>query len=131
LSSGSDAVRHQLDGGIPREPVLEPHLVAHNLAQGRVQLFGDALGDARSGDAARLGVADEAAPARRGIELAAAHAQRDLRQLRRLARSGFATDDDHLVGFDRGPDLVALGADGQGFGEYDAQGQGRRGSQSP
>jgi hypothetical protein len=39
----------------------EAHLVAHHLAQRRVQLLGDALGHAETGgDAARLGVADQA-----------------------------------------------------------------------
>ena len=56
-----DAVGHQLDAGAGREPVLEADLVADDLAERRLQLLGDAPGDARGGDAARLGVADQAA----------------------------------------------------------------------
>jgi hypothetical protein len=45
----------------PAQPVLEAHLVAHHLAQRRLQLFGNALGHAAGGNAARLGVADQLA----------------------------------------------------------------------
>jgi hypothetical protein len=61
-----DAVGHQLDAGARREPVLEADLVADDLAEGRLQLLGDPLGDARRGDPARLRVADQAAAVGRG-----------------------------------------------------------------
>ena len=88
-----DAVGHQLDAGAGREPVLEADLVADDLAERRLQLLGDPPGDARGGDPARLGVADQAA----AVGPAAAHRQRDLRQLGGLARAGLAADDDRLV----------------------------------
>ena len=56
-----DAVGHQFDAGAGREPVLEADLVAHDLAERRLQLLGDPPGDAGGGDAARLGVPDQAA----------------------------------------------------------------------
>ena len=70
-------------------------------------------------------------PGRRRVELAAAHGERDLGQLRGLARAGLAADDHHLVGRDRGHDLLALGGDRQGFGESDAQGRQGGEAQSP
>jgi hypothetical protein len=88
-----DAVGHQLDAGAGGEPVLEAHLVADDLAERRLQLLGDPPGDARGGDPARLGVADQAA----AVGAAPAHRQRDLRQLGRLARAGLAADDDRRV----------------------------------
>jgi hypothetical protein len=74
----------------PLQRVGEAHLVAHQLAQRRAQFLGDALGRRRGGDAARLGVADQAF-------LAAAQLQADLRQLGGLAGTGFAADDDDLM----------------------------------
>ncbi len=51
-----------------RQPVLEPHLEAHHLAQRRLQLLGDALGHAAGRNAPRLGVADQlAALSRLGV----------------------------------------------------------------
>ena len=76
-----DAVGHQLDRGAGLQPVLEAHLVADHLAQRRLQLLGDALGHRTGGDAARLGVADQAGAAR---PQAAAQLERDLGQLRRF-----------------------------------------------
>ena len=89
-----DAVGHQLDAGAGRQPVLEADLVADDLAERRLQLLGDALGDARRGDAARLRVADQAAAVGARPRPSA---ERDLRQLRRLARAGLAADDDDRV----------------------------------
>ncbi len=117
-----DAVGHQLDRGVLRQPVLEADLEAHHLAQRRLQLFGDALGHAAGGDAARLRVADELALLARGrIALAPAQRQRDLGQLGGLAGAGLTADDDDLVLPQGGHDLVALARHGQGFGEFDAQ----------
>ena len=112
-----DAVGHQLDAGAGREPILEAHLVADDLAERRLQLVGDALGDARRGDPARLGVADQAA----AVAAAAAERQGDLRQLRRLAGAGLAADDDDRVGAHRGGDLVAPRRDRQGLGKLDGR----------
>ena len=74
-----DAIGHQLDAGAGREPVVEAHFVARHLAQRGVEFFGNALGHAAGGYAARLRVADELAFfTGLGIQLAAAHGQRDL-----------------------------------------------------
>ena len=83
-------------------PILKPHLEADDLAQRRLQLFGDALGHARSRDPPRLRVADQLA----GVGLAAPELQRDLRQLRGLAGAGLAAHDDHLVRLQCLRDLV-------------------------
>ena len=104
-----NAVRHQLDGGITAQPVLEAHLVAHHLAQRCLQLFGNALGHAAGGNSAWLGVANELAfLTRLGIALAPAQGQRNLGQLRGLARTRLAAHDDDLVLFDGSHDLFAL-----------------------
>ena len=118
-----DAVGHQLHAGAGRQPVVEAHLVAHHLAQRRLQLVGNALGHAGGGDAARLRVADQlAALAGRCVAAPAAHGQRDLGQLRGLARTRFAADDDDLVRAQRGLDLGAPAAHGQRLGEVDQLG---------
>ena len=91
LSLGKqNAVRHQLDGGARRHRVGEAHLVAHDFAGLGLELLGDALGDRARRDAAGLSVRDHpvnAAPRHHG----------DFRQLRRLARAGFAADDHNPV----------------------------------
>ncbi len=117
-----NTVRHQLDRSVFRQAVLKTHLVAHHLAQGRLQLVGNALGHTGGGHAARLRVADQlAALARLGVARAAPHVQRDLGQLRGLARAGFTTDNEHLVRAQGGFDLVPPGRNRQRFGEFDAQ----------
>ncbi len=111
-----DAVGHQLHRGAALQSVLEPDLVAHHLAERRLQFVGDALGHAGGRNAPGLGVPDQSAAA--GSK-AAPEFERDLRQLRCLAGTGFAADDDHLVLADRARDLVAPGADRQRFGVAD------------
>ena len=111
-----DAVGHQLDRRARLQPVLEAHLVAHHLAQRRLQLLRDALGHGAGGDAPRLGVADQALAARTE---AAAQLQGNLRQLRGLARARLAADDDHLVRAQRLRDLVAPLRHRQRFGKGD------------
>jgi hypothetical protein len=51
---------------------------------------------------------------------AAAHFEQDLRQLRGLARAGFAADHDHAMLLDGGLDVVAACADRQRRIEADA-----------
>ena len=111
-----DAVGHQLDRRAALQPVLETDLEAHDLAERRLQLLGDALGHAARRDAPRLGVADQAAPA--GAQ-AAPQAEHDLRQLRGLARARLAADDDDLVRIDRARDLLAPRRHRQRLGEMD------------
>ena len=120
-----DAVGHQLDAGARLQPVLEAHLVAHHLAQRRLQLLGDALGHAAGRDPTRLGVAHELA----AVDAAAAQLQHDLGQLGGLARAGLAADDHHLVLGDQARDFRASCRDRQGFGKFDGQrgGAGGRG----
>ena len=118
-----NAVRHQLDGGITAQPVLEAHLVAHHLAQRCLQLFGNALGHAAGGNSAWLGVANELAfLTRLGIALAPAQGQRNLGQLRGLARTRLAAHDDDLVLFDGSHDLFALAGYGKRLRKLDVQG---------
>ena len=101
-----DAVGHQLDQAAVLALVFEAHLVADQLAQWRANFLGHPGGDAACGQAARLGVADQAV-------YAAADFQADLRQLGGLARTGFAGDHQHLVFLQRLLDLIALGGDRQ------------------
>ena len=98
-----DAVGHERDAGVFGDLVGEAHLVADGRAERHLQLLRDALGDRARGDPARLGVRDAGA----------AELEADLRQLRRLARSGRAGDDHDLVVADGARDLVPRGADGQ------------------
>jgi hypothetical protein len=112
-----DAVGHQLDARARRQPVLEAHLVADDVAERRLQLVGDALGDARRGDPPRLRMADPAA----AVGAAAPDRERNLRQLRRLARARLAADDDDRVGAHRRRDLVAPGRHRQRFWKLDRQ----------
>ena len=85
-----DAVGHQLDVGLRRRPVGEADLVADVAAEFAFQFLRDARSRRARGDAARLRVADQASRPAPQFEA-------DLRQLRRLARAGFAADDHHLV----------------------------------
>ena len=124
-----NAIGHQLHRRIAREPVLEPHLETHHLAQRRLQLLGNPLGHAAGRNPPRLRVADQLATRRgpaigqRGGVIAqpAPHGQGNLGQLRGFARAGFATDDDDLVPRQRSHDLLALGGDGEVFWEFDVQ----------
>ncbi len=94
-----DAVGHELDERVVARPAGEAHLVADGVRAGRAELLGDALGDRAGGDAPRLGVPDGAQDPAPGLE-------RDLGQLRGLARPGLARDDDHLVVGEGGLDVV-------------------------
>ena len=109
-----DAVGHQLDRRAGPGVVGEAHLVADDLARRRAELLRNAAGDRGGGEAARLGVPDQAA-------LAAADDEADLRQLGRLARARLAADDDDLVRFDRARDVLAATGDGQFLGKGDGR----------
>src|SRR5204863_3696901 len=71
--------------------------------------LGDAFGDGACGDAARLGVADEAGDA-------AAQLEADFWELGGFSGAGFTGEDDHLVVRDGLFDLVAALDDGEGIG---------------
>jgi hypothetical protein len=123
-----NAIGHQLDAGTGREAVVETHLVAHHLAQRRVQLIGNALGHAGGRDAPGLCVANDGAlPAQLAIfawhllALGAAQGQRHFGQLRGFARAGFTTHDDHLVPHHGRHDFVTAGGNGQGLGKFNLQ----------
>ena len=90
----------------------ESHLVADGFADLLAELFGDAFGHGTRGEAARLGVADEAL-------LAQAELEAHLGNLGGLTGAGFTRDDDDLVVADRVHDVVAAFADGQLFGVGD------------
>jgi hypothetical protein len=94
-----DAVGHQLDQRVLARPAGEAHLVADRVGAGGAELRRDALRDGAGGDAPRLRVPD-------GAEHAPAHLERDLGQLRGLARAGLARDDDHLVVGEGGLDVL-------------------------
>ncbi|CAN0640457.1 hypothetical protein BCEP27_10080 [Burkholderia cepacia] len=111
-----DPVRHQLDGRARREIVGKAHLVADHLAERRAEFLGDPPAGRRCSQTARLRMADQARAA--GAE-AAAEIETDLRQLRGLARAGFAADDDNLMTGDRARDFVALARHRQAFGVRD------------
>ena len=85
-----DAVGHQLDVSLRAGAIVEADLAADLAAPVDVQLLGDAARDGKRGHAARLRAADLGFDAQAGFE---AH----LGNLRGLARTGFAGDDDHLV----------------------------------
>ena len=118
-----DAVGHELDRGALADVVVEAHLISHDVAdQGaerRLQFFGDALGDRARGDPARLGAADHAGGAATG-------GQAQFRQLRGLARTGFASDHDHLMLADQLDDALGLAGDGQRRVDLDRGRQRRR-----
>ena len=103
-----DAVGHQLDVGLGSNAVGEADLIADIAARLAVQLLGDARGGGARGDAARLGVADQAGAA-------APQFQADLGQLGGLAGAGLAADDDDLVLLDGARDLAAAFIHRQGF----------------
>ena len=86
-----DAVGHQLHVRFGTGPVGEADLVAHILAQRRAEFFRQSRGNRTCGESSWLRVADHSVHA-------AAHFQTDFRQLRRFARPGLATHDDHLSG---------------------------------
>jgi len=113
-----DAVGHQLDPAVRRGLVVEADLDADAGADLGLQLLRQAGRHRAGGQPARLGVADQAAGADAEIEA-------DFRQLRRLARAGFAADDDHLVPGDQLGDIGPLFIDRQfglefGFGQAGA-----------
>ncbi len=101
-----DAVGHQFDQRAVLALVFEAHLITHQLTQRRADLLGHARGDAARRQPARLGVADQ--PVHTASDF-----QADLRQLRGLARAGFTGDHQHLMLFQRGLDLIALGGNRQ------------------
>ncbi len=104
-------VGHQLDVRLGTRAIGEADLVADCFAQRRPELVRNAGGDRARGDPTRLGMADQAALASPGGEA-------DLRQLRRLARAGFAgNDDDRMLANRRGDVRRTLGY-GQ-FGRID------------
>jgi hypothetical protein len=93
-----DAVGHQLDERVGLRVVGEAHLVADGLARRRAELLRDPRGHRARGDAPRLRVTDQP-------PLAAAFREADLRELRGLAGSGLAADDDDLIRPDRRADF--------------------------
>ena len=92
-------VGHQLDDGAVAGFLVKAHLIADRAAKRRIQLFGDACGNATRSDAARLGVGD-------GAACAETEGKAELWQLRRLPRTRFAADDDDLVVADEAEDVV-------------------------
>ena len=107
-----DAVGHELDGGGLRDAVIETNGVADGLADFLVQFRGNAFGHGARCNTARLGMADEPAPA-------AAQLETDLRDLGGLTRTGLTSDDDDLVVPNCLGDIVLAGGDGEGVGVGD------------
>ena len=107
-----NAVGHELDSAVFAHFGGEPHLVADGFTDFLSEFFGDAFGDGACGEAARLGVADEALLAQTQVE---AH----FGDLGGFTGAGFTRDDDDLVVADRLHDVFAAFADGQLFGVGD------------
>ena len=105
-----DAVRHDLHVRVVADPVLEADLVTDHRAERGAEFLGHAGRHGARGDAARLGVADETRGAATDLEA-------DLRDLRRLAGTGFATDDNDLMFRDCVSDVLAARRDRQLFGK--------------
>ena len=99
-----DAVRHHADERVVADAVVEAHGVPDGGADRRAQLTGEALGDRAGGDTAGLGVPDQPGDAASGLDA-------QLGQLRALARTGLAGDDQHLVPADGSEQLVVPGGD--------------------
>ena len=120
-----NTVGHQLDRCILRQAILKTHLVAHHIAQGRFELFGNPFGHTAGCNAPRLGMANPFTPLpRRRIEPAAAQGQGNLGQLRGFARTGLAADDDDLVICHGLRNFVALCRHWQRLRKLDFQGGG-------
>ena len=109
-----NAVGHELDARVAADAIVETDGVADVAADLLAELVGDALGHRARGKAARLRVADLA-------QHAAAQVEQDLRDLRGLARTGFAGDDGDLVVLDGLGDVVAAGGDRQRFRVRDSR----------
>ena len=105
-----NAVGHQLDVRIFRRAVGKTNLVADVRTELAVQFLGNSRGGRACGDAARLGVADESGRS-------ASEFEADLGNLRRLAGTGLAADDHHLIFFDQRGDLGAPAVDRQLVGK--------------
>ncbi len=113
-----NAVGHELDSALFADFGGESHLVADGFADFLAEFFGDAFGDGTRGEAARLGVADEAL-------LSQAQVEAHFGDLGGFTRAGFTRDDDDLVVADRVHDVFAAFADGQLFGVGDDLGDER------
>ena len=117
-----NAIGHQLDRGARAQAVLEANFVTHHLAQGGLQLVGNAPRDRGGRNPAGLGVANHARfLARWRVASATAQRQRHLGQLGGFARTGFAANDHHRVLGDGGHDVFAPQGDGQFGGEFNLQ----------
>src|ERR1035437_1621078 len=95
-----NAVGHQLDVRILRRAIAEADFVADVTAEFAVQFLRDACRRGARSDTARLRMADQAGNA-------APEFKTNLGNLRRFARTRFATDDDHRMLFDQRRDLRA------------------------
>jgi hypothetical protein len=105
-----DAVGHQLDEGLGRSAVAETNLVADQAPDLALQFLRDPCRRRPRGNPPRLRVADQAGRS-------AAEFETDLRDLRRLARTGLAADDHHRVFGDQRGNLVAPPVDRQIVGK--------------
>ena len=94
--------------------VGKAHLVADDVAQVRLQFFGDALGDGARRNAARLRVGDHArfaSPGHHG----------DLGELRRFARPRLAANDDDAVFAHGANQLFAVFGDGKSGHQFEGR----------
>ena len=107
-----DAVGHELDGRGLRDAVIEADGVTNGLADFLVQFRSNAFSHGARCNTARLGMADEPAPA-------AAQLEADFRDLGGLTRTGLTSDDDDLVVPNGLGDIVLAGGDGEGVGVGD------------
>ena len=107
-------VRHEFDRRPRMSLVGKAHLVADDVAQVRLQFFGDALRNRTCRNAARLRVGDHA-------RFAAAGHHGDLRELRRFARPRLTADDDDAVVAHGANELFAVFGDGESRHQFEGR----------
>ena len=101
-----NAVGHEFDRSALAHVLVETHLKADRSAERRLQFLGNAARDRARSDPSRLSATDQ--PGR-----TTASGETQLRQLRGLARTGFARDHHDLMVANQGDDALGFGRDRQ------------------
>ena len=103
-----DAVGHHLNQIVRTALIGEAHLIAHQIAERRLQFVRHAARHRARGDAARLRTTDKTLRAALEIEA-------NLGQLRGFAGAGLTRDHHHLMRGNGARNFLALGGDGEFF----------------